>query len=793
MDDQQQGGDLVHAGRRILVVDDERDFADTLVQLLKLEGFQVEVAYTLSAAEKTLENFAADIALIDIRIGNVGGKTDAGGLSLAATIRQSYPDLTCIMMTAYASVETAVAALKEGAYDYLSKPFFTQDLMATISRCFERNRLVQDRDRAEAALRERNLELEALNTRLQNLVNGMQTLSTRTTLHMLCTTLVSQAIDITGAGGGSITVRIADHSVIEHRIGLSSTDDPAADNGRLEFPLVGMGREEIGAMTVEPKPGHWFTQQDREFGQILVSYANEAVHLLHALERVSWSEARLRDIIDYSPSLIFLRNLDGQLLVVNKRIEEWHGRYGDDAVGRTVDEIFPPETARLYAVQGDEVSGGERKLDEEVTITFADGSIHSVLITSFPVFTDDGKLMGIGTIATDVTRRRRIEEQLRHALKMEALGQLTGGVAHDFNNLLAVICGNLSLVEEEIGGSSEIADLVADASAAAQTGAELTHRLLAFGRQQALKPQRTDAHELILKMSMVLRRTLGETIELKEELNENLWAIEVDRSQLETSILNLALNARDAMPNGGILRIMADNATVDRQAQPKDARAGQGQFVVIGVSDTGIGMTADVLDRAAQPFYTTKDVGYGSGLGLSMVYGFVEQSGGHLDISSVPEQGTTVRLFLPRATRRAKTPPPGEERSSGGACQGEKVLVVEDQPNVRKLARRVLKRLGYDVLDAGDGSAALALMAETNDIDLLFTDVILPGGMSGIELANAAQARHPGLRVLYTSGYSPDLVLGKLQFDKDILLIRKPFRKEDLARMIRHALDAEVA
>lgn len=791
MNDQPEGAP-VHATRRILVVDDERDFADTLAQLLKLEGFEVEVAYTLTAAEKTLEHFAADIALIDIRIGNVGGKSDAGGISLASTIRSSYPDLTCIMMTAYASVETAVAALKEGAYDYLSKPFFTQDLMATISRCLERNRLVQDRDRAEAALRERNLELAALNTRMRNLVNGMQTLSARTTLHTLCTTLVSQAVDITGAGSGSITVRTGDHSVIEHTFGQQSASGPATDYCRLEFSLLGTGQERIGAMTVEAKPGHRFTQQDREFGQILVSYANEAVHLLHALERVSWSEARLRDTIDYSPSLIFLRDLDGRLLVVNKRIEEWHGRSGDDAVGHTVDEIFPPEAARLYSAQGDEVSAGGEKLDEEFTMTFADGSIHSVLITSFPVFANDEKLMGVGTIATDVTRRRRIEEQLRHALKMEALGQLTGGVAHDFNNLLAVISGNLSLVEEEIDGGSEIAELIADAGAAAQTGAELTHRLLAFGRQQTLQPQRTDAYELILKMSRVLRRTLGETIELREELNKDLWAIEVDRNQLETSILNLALNARDAMRKGGILRIVADNEPVDRQDGPNYADSGQGRFVVIAVSDTGTGMTTDVLDRAAQPFFTTKDAGHGSGLGLSMVYGFVEQSGGHLDIASVPGQGTTVRLFLPRATRRASSSIPDKERSSAVGGQGEKVLVVEDQPNVRRLARRILKRLGYDVLDAGDGRAALALLAETRDVDLLFTDVVLPGGMSGIELAEIAQTRHPRLRVLYTSGYSSDLALGKLRPDSEIQLIRKPFRKEYLARMVRQTLDAEV-
>ncbi|MDH3772284.1 MAG: PAS domain S-box protein, partial [Nitrospirota bacterium] len=367
----------------------------------------------------------------------------------------------------------------------------------------------------------------------------------------------------------------------------------------------------------EANPDHPLTQEDHELTQILVSYASEAVHLLQALDRVSWSEARLRDIIDHSPSLISLQDLAGRFLIVNQRFEEWHGHRHQDVVGKTANDILSANAARLYGPGGDQAGNGEQMVDEEIEISFADGSLHSLLMTRFPVRAGDGRLIGIGTIATDVTERRNAEEHLRQAQKMEALGQLTGGVAHDFNNLWAVIYGNLSLIGHDLQGPPELLELLEDASAATQAGADLTHRLLAFGRRQTLHPQPTDTRELLVKMFRVLQRTLGEAIVIEAGLNDELWPIEVDRSQLETSLLNLALNARDAMPEGGALRIAAQNVT-------RDGDVASGPFVMITVSDTGAGMAADVLARAVQPFFTTKSVGRGSGLGLSMVYGFAQ-------------------------------------------------------------------------------------------------------------------------------------------------------------------------
>ncbi|MGI9498955.1 MAG: response regulator, partial [Geminicoccaceae bacterium] len=419
----------------------------------------------------------------------------------------------------------------------------------------------------------------------------------------------------------------------------------------------------------------------------------------------------------------------------------------------------------------------------------ADGSEHTLLTTRFPVHAGDRGLIGVGMIATDVTERLHAEEHLRQAQKMEALGQLTGGVAHDFNNLLAVIYGNLSLIRNELDVDGHLAELADDAAAAAKTGADLTNRLLAFGRQQELHPEPTDAKDLLIQFSRVLERTLGEAIAVELSMDDRLWPIDVDRGQLETSILNLALNARDAMPDGGVLGIAALNRLSEARAVGGHDKAALGDCVEIAVSDTGEGMGSDVQARAVQPFFTTKAVGQGSGLGLSMVYGFAEQSGGHVDLSSKVGSGTTVRLFLPRSFRWMERPNDTAIFAPAATKLGEQILLVEDQPAVRRLAKRILTRQGYDVLEAPDGKAALGILADHADVDLLFTDVVLPGGMSGVELAAAAGADRPGLKVLYTSGYAPERILKDLGHGRDSLLVRKPFDADDLIRLVRQALD----
>ncbi len=367
---------------------------------------------------------------------------------------------------------------------------------------------------------------------------------------------------------------------------------------------------------------------------------------------------------------------------------------------------------------------------------------------------------------------------------------MTGGVAHDFNNLLAIIHGNLELLDEDIAESSPLKQLVQDALRAAKRGASLTHQLLAYSRQQPLSPDIVKIGDLLLEMSELLERTLGETITIRSDIDTDLWPARIDPNQLANTILNLAVNARDAMPEGGKLTIEASNTILDREYADRNAEVLPGPYVLVALTDTGTGMSKQVLDRALEPYFTTKEIGQGSGLGLSMVYGFAKQSGGHLKIYSEPGRGTTVRLYLPKAESDIKEPVQPREQVSIPAKPGsETVLVVEDEPMVRALAIRILAGLGYRTFEAQDGPTAVSVLDTAGPIDLLLTDVVLPRGMSGPQLARQAQARHPGLQVLYMSGYTRNAIIHNGVLDQGVHLLTKPFLKQELALAVRNCLD----
>ncbi len=778
-----------HIDRHVLVVDDDRDFADTTAHLLRLNGYKSKAVYKSVTVERALREFPAQVVLTDIRM------DERSGLKLIEDLRSTHPKLMCVMMTAYASLETAINALQEGAYDYLCKPFHVHDLLATLDRCFEKISLEQAQRRADLILGAQNVQLEIINIRLQQLLEGMQVLSKCSSLQELCIGVVAQLVNQTSAVRGTITLQIGDGEVLEHTVNAVDAGtklppaigkgSPEETNSQLQFPVFGEDEKKIGTVVVHGSRSNPLTQRDREFGEILLSYAREVIRVRQMIDRLSRSEARLREILDHSPSLISLTSLDGRFIIVNSRFLEWHDVDDARTIGATAQDLFPPETAILYAVNIDEMQQCERIVDQEVEIDLANGSPRSMLVTRFLAKTDDGQPVGIGTIATDVTEHRAAEARMRQFQKMEALGQLTGGIAHDFNNLLAVIVGNLRLIGETSEMYGDISELVEDALAASQTGTELTHRLLAFSRTQALRPQATDVGKLVREMTRLLDRTLGGNIEINQKLSDNLWPISVDRSQLETSILNLSINARDAMPEGGILTIKALNVTVDQRdsdVQPESTVEPK-QYVVVSVSDTGIGMTAEVVERAIQPFFTTKSEGQGSGLGLSMVYGFANQSGGYLEIDSSVECGTTAKLFLPRSFHRTKDIEAPQVQISQPAKTGEHILVVEDKADLRRLVKKMLTPLGYNVLEAANCDEALAILESAPHVDLLFADVVLPGGFSGVDLARKAQSLLPGLRVLYTSGYAPEIAC-----HTDELLLKKPYQKEDLAHMVRQAL-----
>ena len=393
-------------------------------------------------------------------------------------------------------------------------------------------------------------------------------------------------------------------------------------------------------------------------------------------------------------------------------------------------------------------------------------------------------------VADEVERRQRTEEALRQSQKMEAIGQLTGGIAHDFNNLLTVIIGNVEMLERELPANPKLQRAVAAALRGGSRAALLTNRLLAFSRRQPLAPQAVSINKLVAGMTDLLRRTLGEAFAIETVLSGGLWLTFVDANQLENALINLAINARDAMPEGGKLTIETANSYLDEAYAALHGDVRPGQYVGIFVTDTGTGMSKEIIAQAFEPFFTTKETGQGTGLGLSQVYGFTKQSEGHVKIYSEVGQGTTVKLYLPRhrGADIVADQTPGF-REPPRARQSETVLVVEDDPDVREYTVEIVGDLGYRVLSTEDGASALRLLDAHPEIRLLFTDIGLPGGMNGRQLADAALRRRPRLKVLFTTGYARNAIVHQGRLDPGVEVVFKPFTYSDLAVKIRLVFD----
>lgn len=510
-------------------------------------------------------------------------------------------------------------------------------------------------------------------------------------------------------------------------------------------------------------------------------------------QALNFSVRRFAEIVNIASAAIISVDRDQKIQLFNKGAEEIFGYAPEDILGKPLETLLPerfrtahrgylgqfhdaPEASRLMSERGKVV--GLRKNGEEFP---AEASISKVDAEGDTVFT---------VILHDVSLREQREAQLRHAQRLQAVGQLTGGVAHDFNNLLAIIIGNLELAEAELGEAPKPRESVSRAIAAADRAAALTSRLLAFSRRQPLEPKVIDINKLVLGMSELLQRTLGETIDIETVTAAGLWRCKVDRAQLENVLLNMAVNARDAMPKGGKLTIETANVRLDDDYAAAHAEVVAGQYVMLAVTDDGVGMSSETIERAFEPFFTTKEVGRGTGLGLSMIYGFVKQSGGHVKIYSEPDHGATVKVYLPRSSEPEYLGDP-EVPIVQSATNGtlETILVVEDDPEVRLLAVKMLGSLGYVALEATDADSALAMLGRHPEVALLFTDVVLPGGVNGAQLARLAREHYPDLKVLYTSGYTDNAVVHKGVLDEAAEMIGKPFRKAALGRKIRAILD----
>jgi PAS domain S-box-containing protein len=479
-----------------------------------------------------------------------------------------------------------------------------------------------------------------------------------------------------------------------------------------------------------------------------------------AQSMVAEREARLRSILETAPDAIITIDERGIVQSFSAAAERLFGYAPGEVIGRNVKMLMPaPHRENHDDYLARYLRTGEKRIigiGRQVEAQRKDGTIFPMQLAVGEAKL--GKSHIFSGFISDLTARVKMEQDLRQAQKMEAIGQLTGGVAHDFNNLLTVISGNLEMLERRLT-VAEHREILREAQEASQLGAELAKRLLAFGRRQSLNPRPIDLKALVGSMVDLLRRSLGEMIAIETRLAEGLPMIMVDPGQIESALLNLAVNARDAMPAGGQLIIETARAQIDADYAAAYADVVPGIYVTLAVTDTGTGMAPEVRRRAFEPFYTTKGPGAGSGLGLSMVYGFVKQSGGHVQLYSELGHGTTVRLYLPARVDDAGI---GEQRPAAAvarAASGETVLVVEDDQRVRRVSVRRLKELGYAVIEAESGPAALAVLDREEPIDLLFTDIVMAGGMTGVELAHEARRRRRELKILFTSGYAEPAVI----------------------------------
>ena len=537
--------------------------------------------------------------------------------------------------------------------------------------------------------------------------------------------------------------------------------------------------------------------QFREMTDRLASANEERQRVEASLHR---SEQSLRVLLDgVTDHAIFMLDPTGAVSSWNAGAARIKGYAGREVMGRHFSMFYTPEDrAAGVPARALERAARDGKYEAEGWRIRKDGSRFWASVVIERLRNQDGVLVGFAKITRDFTERRQSAqalEQARMALaqaqKMETVGQLTGGVAHDFNNLLTAILGGADLLKRRVPNLDEttrrVLDGIIDTS---QRGAALVNRLLAFSRKQALRPEVTDVNRLIAGMSELLRRTIGEGIKVETVLAGDLWRTSIDRNQLENTILNLAVNARDAMPDGGKLTIETGNVVLDDDYAIANPEARSGRFLLIAVSDSGTGMSAEVRQRAFEPFFTTKSEGMGTGLGLSQVYGFMQQSGGSVKIYSEPGQGTTVKLYLPRQVGEGETAAlPGAHAPAQTPRGHETVLVVEDHADVRDYAANALAHLGYHVLQAADAETGLALLDQYPEIAVLFTDVGLPG-RSGRALAEEAKRRRPGLKVLYTTGYARTAIVHHGILDFGAHLLPKPYTLQGLAAKLRVVLDA---
>ncbi|SLN75707.1 PAS domain S-box protein [Oceanibacterium hippocampi] len=759
---------------RVLIVEDSEVDTELLVRELRRGGY--EPGYRRVAQSETfneaLDNQDWDIILCDYTMPGFSG-TEA--LSL---LRDRGLDIPFIFVSGTIGEETAVAAMRAGAQDYVVKDNLKR-LFPAIERELREAEMRRQRMQAESERRAVELKFREVLAMAPDAIVAADENQRITIFNRAAEALFGY--DAAEVSGQPIAILRPRHSA-----GTDQTDPVAFD-----------GQPDTRGLSGGPVETIWQRKNGEEFPaeaslSRLVDNGNTTfMAVIRDISGRKRDEATLRKLsraVHHSASLIVITDHAGVIEYANPSLLRTMGFAADEVIGRKPSLWKSGAAAEShYAALWETVLAG-RDWHGEFQNRCKDGSLISVFATISPIKDPGGQITHFISIQEDITQRKALESQLQQAQKMEAVGQLTGGMAHDFNNLLTVVIGNLDLLRDEFETrptAQRMAQLALDASL---RGADLTRKLLAFSRRQPLETKAFDLNALVAATTELLRRTIGEQISIELDLAADLWPALADPAQLEAALTNLAINARDAMPDGGTLTIATANAEINQQFADRNVEVTVGNYVTLAVSDTGTGMPQAILDKVFEPFFTTKEEGKGTGLGLSMIYGFVKQSGGHVWIDSEVGRGTKVLLYLPKAGGDPETVAGANGDEPEKARHDATVLVVEDNAEVRDVAVSQLRTFGYQVVEAEDGPAAMALLEQGLPVDLLFTDVVMPGGMSGLDLARNARRLRPELKVLFTTGFAAMAPTGDAMNGDNGNVLRKPYRKEELARKIGEAL-----
>jgi len=787
------------AGPVIVLADDNADMRNYLSRLLRSANYRVEAVSDGEQALQLARRIHPDLVLTDVMMPSL----DGFGLLAALRADVRLQDTPILMLSARAGEESKFEGLSAGANDYLTKPFNARELLARVRSTLDTAARRRDAVLVENELRRQaEMAQERAEAILASISDGFYALDHEWRF----TYMNAAAARLIGVSG-------------ENLIGHVYWDCfPMSKGGPVEthFHRAMSERQSCDFEFLSRSWGRWFSVRvfpardgglavyfqditERKRAEDELKRMNETLEAQVA-ERTSelrTKEARLRAIFETSFIFQGLTTVEGTLLDANATSLASIGSKLEEVVNKPFWEApwftaTPDMRERVREAIPQAAKGVPMR--EEICLNLPIGGWRWFDFQIRPVRDAEGVITAIVPEAVEVSERRHAEERLRQAQKMESIGQLTGGVAHDFNNLLTIVIGNLETLHRRLAKEPidvvQIRRLADNSMVGAERAAALTRRLLAFARRQPLNPDSVDIGRLIAGMKDLLRRAVDESVQLRTHLADPMWRANVDANQLEVAILNLAINARDAMTAGGLLTIETSNLVVDAKGLRDHPDATPGHYVRIAIRDTGVGMSAETLARAFEPFFTTKDVGHGTGLGLSQVYGFVTQSGGHVRIESALGRGTTVEILLPRSEGDAlPSVAPAAAPTVARAREHEAILVVEDNDEVRAHTVSALRELGYDVIEAARGSTALARLDERPDVKLLFTDIGLPGGMSGAELAEAARRERPDLKVLFATGYARDTVTQDPRILPTGLLVAKPFAFVALATKIREILD----